>query len=106
MPSSACEITYLGANLVTGSLSRDPGKYVVTFASSPGSLTPHSFPTRRSSDLNLVIGTRGITVTADPQSKTYGDADPALTSKVTAGNLVGTDALTGSLTRDIGNAHV
>jgi hypothetical protein len=51
---------------------------------------------------NLTIGTRPITVTADPKNKTYGDADPALTYQVTSGSLVGTDAFSGGLTRAAG----
>ena len=43
------------------------------------------------------IGAKEVTVTADDQSKTYGDADPALT--YTASGLVGTDTLTGALAR-------
>ncbi|PWR17904.1 hypothetical protein DKG74_20285, partial [Zavarzinia aquatilis] len=46
------------------------------------------------------IGTvtaRPITVTADAKSRTYGDANPALTYAVTAGSLVNGDALSGAL---------
>ncbi len=43
-----------------------------------------------------------LTVTANPLSKTVGATDPSLTCQVTAGNLVGNDALSGSLTRDPG----
>ena len=50
----------------------------------------------------LRIDQRPITVTANPQSKYYGDQDPPLTYQLTAGNLVGTDALSGSLTRAAG----
>ena len=50
------------------------------------------------------IDPRPITVTADAKSKLYGDPDPALTWRVTAGNLVDNDAITGVLTRDAGEA--
>ena len=50
----------------------------------------------------LSITARPITVTAYPKTKVYGEADPPLTYKITVGNLVGTDQLTGSLTRDAG----
>src|SRR5262249_31243830 len=43
-----------------------------------------------------------ITVTADAETKTYGNADPALTYQVTAGALVNGDTFTGSLTRAAG----
>ncbi len=45
---------------------------------------------------------RPITVTADAKSKVYGDADPALTYKITSGSLAFSDAFAGSLTRAIG----
>ncbi|HEX5429895.1 MAG TPA: MBG domain-containing protein [Patescibacteria group bacterium] len=44
-----------------------------------------------------------ITITADNQTKTYGEADPALTYQITSGNLIGTDAITGTLGRDPGD---
>jgi MBG domain-containing protein/Big-like domain-containing protein len=49
------------------------------------------------------ISTRLVTVTADAQTKTYGDPDPApLTYKITSGTLVGTDSFSGELTRVAG----
>jgi filamentous hemagglutinin family protein len=48
------------------------------------------------------ITQRPITVTADAKSKTYGETDPTLTWQVTSGNLVGSDSLTGALTRTAG----
>ena len=45
---------------------------------------------------------RPITVTADPQSKVYGDADPALTYQVSAGTLAFADTFTGALGRAAG----
>jgi hypothetical protein len=50
----------------------------------------------------LTITARPVTITADPKTKVYGDADPALTYKVTSGSLAFSDAFTGSLTRDAG----
>ncbi len=47
------------------------------------------------------ITARPITVTADPKSKTYGEADPALTYQI-SGSLVEGDSLSDSLTRDEG----
>lgn len=43
-----------------------------------------------------------LTVTADTKSKAYGDADPELT--YTSTGLVGTDALTGSMDREVGES--
>ena len=56
-----------------------------------------------SSTGTLHVNPRPITVTADAQSKTYGDADPALSYQITSGSLVNGDSFTGSLTRLAGN---
>ena len=50
----------------------------------------------------LTINKAPITVTADAKTKTYGDADPALTSQVTSGSLATGDSFTGALSRDAG----
>ncbi len=52
----------------------------------------------------LIIHPRPVTVAADPQSKLYGQPDPALTYQVTTGSLVDGDAFTGALARDPGEA--
>ncbi len=41
-------------------------------------------------------------MTADPQTKTYGNDDPALTYQITSGSNVAGDTFTGALTRDAG----
>jgi filamentous hemagglutinin family protein len=46
---------------------------------------------------NLTITQRAITVSANAQSRAYGDANPALGYTVSAGNLVNGDSLSGSL---------
>jgi hypothetical protein len=48
------------------------------------------------------ISARPITITADPQTITYGDPDPALTFQITSGALVNGDAFSGALTRAAG----
>ncbi|HVW15493.1 MAG TPA: Ig-like domain-containing protein, partial [Mucilaginibacter sp.] len=50
----------------------------------------------------LTVNPAAITITADAKIKVYGQSDPALTYQVTSGALVGSDAFTGSLTRDPG----
>jgi len=50
----------------------------------------------------IAISARNIKVTADAQSKTYGDADPALTYKFTDGELAGSDKFAGTLSRVAG----
>jgi hypothetical protein len=51
---------------------------------------------------SLTITPRAVTVTADPKTKIYGDADPGLTYQITTGNLVNGDAFSGALTRVAG----
>ena len=46
---------------------------------------------------NLTVGQRAITVTADAQSRAYGDANPALTYQVGGAGLVNGDTLSGVL---------
>lgn len=50
---------------------------------------------------SFTIGKAALTVTAAAKSKTYGDTDPALTY-TSEGELFGTDAITGALTRAAG----
>jgi hypothetical protein len=51
---------------------------------------------------SLTINPRTITVTANAQSKTYGDADLFLSFSVTSGSLMGEDAFAGGLLRTQG----
>jgi hypothetical protein len=53
---------------------------------------------------NLTITPRPITVTADAQTKVYGNSDPALTYKITSGSLAFTDTFTGALARAAGES--
>ncbi|PUZ26160.1 hypothetical protein DCC81_18155 [Chitinophaga parva] len=85
----------------TGTLTRDPGENVGSYAIRQGTLALGSNYTLSFVTANLNVGVKTITVTAHAQSKTYGDADPALTYTYTPA-LTGTDAFTGTLTRDPG----
>ena len=51
-----------------------------------------------------VITARAVTVTADAKTKLFGQADPALTYKVTTGSLVAGDSFSGGLTRAPGQS--
>jgi gliding motility-associated-like protein len=51
---------------------------------------------------SFTVNKAAVTITANAASKTYGDADPALTYSITSGALVSGDAFTGTLTRDAG----
>ena len=53
---------------------------------------------------NLSITPKSITITADTKTKVYGESDPVLTYQITSGSLETGDVLTGSLSRDSGEA--
>jgi len=91
-----------GSDAASGSLLRDAGEDVGTYAINQDSYTYGSNYNETYVSADLTIGTRAITITADVQSKTYGDSDPALTAQVTSGVIQGTDAASGSLLRDAG----
>ena len=55
-----------------------------------------------SAAITQTVATKALTVTADARSKTYGGADPTLTYQITSGSLLGSDSLSGSLTRVAG----
>src|SRR5262249_34374247 len=101
-PSLTAQVTtgtLVGTDSLSGSLSRASGENVGSYAVGQGTLTAGANYTVTFVDGHLVITPRAITVTADDLSKIYGNADPSLTAQVTSGTLVGTDSLSGSLTR-------
>lgn len=59
---------------------------------------------KKSNSATLTVNSKNITVTADPRSKNYGDADPALTWQITSGSLKSGDNFTGALTRAAGES--
>jgi hypothetical protein len=100
------------ATTFTGGLTRAAGEHVAgsPYAISQGSLAADSdYNLTQFTGANLTITTRSITVTADPQTKIYGNADPALTYTVGGMGLANGDteatAFTGGLTRASGE-HV
>src|SRR5258705_3933039 len=84
----------------TGSLARDAGEAVGSYAITQGTVALSSNYALTYVGANLTINARAITITADAKSKTYGDSDPALTYAITSGTLAFSDAFTGSLARD------
>ncbi len=86
----------------TGALAREAGENVGTRAITQGTLALGTNYDLTYVGANLTISERAITVTADPKSKIYGNADPALTYQVTSGSLAFSDAFTGALTREAG----
>lgn|GEM_PF-2207982 len=73
------------------------GTYTVTYNYTDSSSNVADEVTRT---VNVVP--RAITVTADPQTKVYGEADPTLTYQITSGTLVGSDTFSGELNRVAG----
>ncbi len=86
----------------SGSLTRDPGEDVADYAINQGSLLLSANYALTYIAQNLSINVRPIDVTADPQTKVYGEDDPALTWQITSGSLVFSDTFSGNLVRDIG----
>jgi gliding motility-associated-like protein len=91
----------IGSDNFTGALSRTAGENVGTHAINQNTLALSTNYILSYTGADLSIGTKTITVTADAKSKTYGDADPALTYTYTPA-LVGTDNFTGALSRTAG----
>src|SRR5207253_2455791 len=73
------------------------GAYGITLAG--GSDTNYSLVL---SNGTLTVTAAALTITADAKSKVYGAADPALTYQITTGSLIGSDSLSGSLSRLVG----
>ncbi|WP_337182396.1 MBG domain-containing protein [Shinella sp.] len=87
----------LNGDTLSGALATAAGQYsnVGNYAIDLGTLAASSNYAINYTDANLTIGQRSITVAANAQTKTYGDANPALT--YTAIGLVNGDTLSGSL---------
>jgi len=101
-----------GATIGSGTLSGSAGTATATFTTSSLAAGSHTitavyggdsiFTGSTSSPVTQVVNQRNITVTADAQSKVYGDPDPALTYQITTGSLLSGDSFTGALTRVAG----
>jgi len=89
----------VGSDTLGGSLSRDAGENAGSYGIGQGTLSNANYVISFSGS-TLTITPRAITVSADAASKTYGDADPAL--GWTTNGLLGSDTLSGSLSRDAG----
>ncbi len=94
--------TLVGTDGFTGTLSRAVGEDVGGYAIEQGDLALSSNYTLSYVGADLTITASPITITANDQSKVYGEADPALTYQITSGSLAGSDAFTGELARQPG----
>ena len=82
-----------------GMLARNEGEGVGTYAISIGGLSAGTNYDITFNPQYLDITERSITITADSSGKIYGDTDPEWTYSLTSGYLVGSDALSGALSR-------
>ncbi|MGG5577574.1 MBG domain-containing protein [Myroides sp. C15-4] len=92
--------------VLSGSLVRQVGESVGTYAINQGNLTATANYTLVYEGADFTITEATLTVTAEPKTKVYGATDPALTYTVT-GLQEGDDAATvisGQLTRQVGEA--
>jgi flagellar basal body rod protein FlgG len=92
----------IGQDALSGSLTRVSGESVGSYAILRGTVENTNYDITYVGAL-LSVSQRPITVTAAAKSKEYGASDPALTYSVTAGSLVGSDTLTGTLSRASGD---
>jgi hypothetical protein len=89
----------------SGTLTRAPGENVGPYAITQGTLALSTNYALTYIGASLTIAARPVTVTAGAQMKLYGNGgDPPLPYSITSGSLVGTDAFSGSLTRNSGEA--
>ncbi|WP_406696632.1 YDG domain-containing protein [Singulisphaera sp. Ch08] len=91
-----------GAVVLAGELTRASGQNVGSYAINQNTLSAGANYTISFTGSSLAITARPITVTADANGKTYGDADPSLTYQLTSGSLVSGDGFSGSLSRASG----
>ena len=92
----------VGEDALSGSLEREAGENVGLYPINQGTLSASSNYELQFESAALSIGQASIGVTADAKSKVYGAADPELTYSITTGELIGADALSGTLTRGAG----
>ncbi len=92
----------VGGDSLSGSLTRVAGTNVGSYAIQQGTLAASANYALTYAGANLTITPAPLTATAVGRFKAYGTADPALTAQITSGALVGTDILSGSLTRVAG----
>ena len=91
----------VAGDTLTGALNRASGESVGTHSITQGTLANASY-TITYVGANLTIDRRPITVRAANKTKVFGQTDPSLTYEITSGNLIGSDNLTGSISRNSG----
>ena len=94
----------VGSEALTGSLSREEGENVGDYAITQGTITDDNngnYSITLTTGITFAINRKAVTVTPDDgQSKAYSETDPTLT--YTTSGLVGSETLTGTLSREEG----
>ena len=93
----------VGGDTLSGQPTRAAGENVGSYTIALGALAHDNYAITKV-DGALAITPRPITITADAKTKVYGNPDPVLSWQLTAGELLGTDALGGALSRTPGEA--
>lgn len=93
--------TLVGSDALSGALSRAAGDNVGSYTIDASALSNSNYAITAQSG-SLSISPRPITVAADNKTKVYGNADPSLSYQISSGTLVGSDALSGALSRAAG----
>ena len=91
----------VGTDSFSGTLGRVAGEDVGDHAITQGTLALGGNYALAFNPANLAVTAKTITVNADPKTKSYGDADPALTY-TSSPALVGSDSFSGLLQRTAG----
>src|SRR6202030_491913 len=104
--ASGVQFSDTAATVLTGALTRTPGETVAgsPYAINQGTLAANPNYTIHFTGSTLTITPATLTITANPQTKIYGQPDPALTYAASGFQFSDTAAtvLTGALTRTPG----
>lgn len=96
----AATVTWTSNDTAVATINSTSGLATGVAAGGPITITATSGTV--SGTANLTITPIALTITANPQTKIYGEADPALTYTITSGALLTGDTITGSLDRVAG----
>jgi hypothetical protein len=103
-PTLAYTITsgsLVDGDTLSGALGRTSGENVGTYAINQGTLANANYAITFAGS-NLTVSERPITLAAANRTKVFGDTDPTLAYSITSGSLVGSDAFSGSISRNSG----
>ncbi|MBB2145285.1 T9SS type B sorting domain-containing protein [Pedobacter sp. LMG 31464] len=92
----------IGADVFTASLSRTAGEVPGSYSITQGTLALSNDYIVKFNSAGFVINLIPLTLTADAKAKVYGDIDPIFTYSITSGSLIPGDALSGTLSRAVG----